>query len=248
MITTVRCFVGFDLNNRTSMALSWYKLGKRRNRKKKELSGPKKKPPGIIRIAVDMAELELPDYAKLHIPNPDDLQHFDVLMTPNEGYWTDVTYTFKVSIPDSYPYRPPKIRLKEKIFHPSIDENGNISINILQRDWRPIISFQEVIHALYFLFTEIWKPYYDPGLVCFGYIRNQKCISTNKNIPDGIIKIIVVYYQEYEYDKSQARNMCHWMNRYANETLQKGQNFFRKMVRKSLKGEMIANVQYLKLL
>ena len=68
-----------------------------------------RKPPGWLRVQVDLDELEPADFVKLHLPNRDNIQLFDVIITPNEGYWADIAYTFKVSIPDVYPYKPPEV-------------------------------------------------------------------------------------------------------------------------------------------
>lgn len=136
------------------MALSLYKVGKGRRGKKKEQEEKKsqKKAPGLIRVQVDLDELELPHNAKLKLPNKDNLQEFQVEVTPDSGYWQNATYTFNFVIPDNYPYKPPKVTCVEKIYHPNIDLQGNVCLNLLKADWRPILTVQQIIHGLIFLF------------------------------------------------------------------------------------------------
>ena len=98
-----------------------------------------------------MDELELPQNIKLNLPNKDNLQQFQVLIAPESGYWHGATYSFNFIIPDNYPYKPPKVTCIEKIYHPNIDLKGNICLNLLKNEWRPILKIQEIIHGLILL-------------------------------------------------------------------------------------------------
>lgn len=43
---------------------------------------------------------------------------------------------------------------KTKIYHPNIDLDGNICLNILREDWKPVLNLQSVILGLVYLFLE----------------------------------------------------------------------------------------------
>jgi len=92
----------------------------------------------------------------LEIPDKEKLQTFmiKIAVEQKESYWYGGTYTFKFEIPDNYPYKPPKVTCLDKIYHPNIDVNGPICLNLLKKDWRPILTVQQVIHGLIFLFLE----------------------------------------------------------------------------------------------
>jgi len=128
--------------------------GNRAKKKEEKEQGGKKKAPGLLRVQVDLDELELPYNAKLQVPDKENLQEFNVAITPDSGYWKGATYTFHFVIPDNYPYKPPKVTCIEKIYHPNIDLQGNVCLNLLKADWRPILSVQQIIHGLIFLFLE----------------------------------------------------------------------------------------------
>ncbi|KAJ4968150.1 hypothetical protein NE237_014851 [Protea cynaroides] len=52
-----------------------------------------------------------------------------------------------------YPFKPPKVRFLTKVYHPDIDANGNIHVDILQEVWSPslILTSFYCPCALFFL-------------------------------------------------------------------------------------------------
>lgn len=42
----------------------------------------------------------------------------------------------------------------QQIYHPNIDLDGNICLNILREDWKPVLSLQAVLVGLQYLFLE----------------------------------------------------------------------------------------------
>merc|ERR1712130_522830 len=136
--------------------LSLYAIGRGRRGKKKEQAekGKKKKSGGFVRAQSDLGDLELPHNVKLTLPNKENLQTFKVSVVPDTGYWKGATYIFDFKIPDNYPIVPPKVKCDTKIYHPNIDLQGNVCLNLLKADWRPILTVQQVIHGLIFLFLE----------------------------------------------------------------------------------------------
>ena len=58
-----------------------------------------------------------------------------------------------------YPIKPPTITCSTDIWHPNIDENGAVCLNILKEvtvggDWRPNLDVNACILGLIFLFIE----------------------------------------------------------------------------------------------
>ncbi|WPK26539.1 hypothetical protein PUMCH_003897 [Australozyma saopauloensis] len=63
-------------------------------------------------------------------------------------------FRFVVEISQNFPIDPPKIRCLQKIYHPNIDLEGNVCLNILREDWLPVLSLNSVLIGLNFLFLE----------------------------------------------------------------------------------------------
>jgi ubiquitin-conjugating enzyme E2 M len=114
----------------------------------------KKRNPGEIRIQKDIAELDGGEIATIHFPNANDLTTFEVSVSPDSGYWKGATYNFKFEIPPYYPHFPPKVECNTRMYHPNIDFEGKVCLNILRKDWTPVLDINAVIYGLIFLFYE----------------------------------------------------------------------------------------------
>lgn len=91
-----------------------------------------------------------------------------------DGLWKTATFEFTFAVPDDYPYTPPKVTCNDKVraqrerprappapalsslqvYHPNIDLQGAVCLNILRKDWKPVLDTQAIIHGLLFLFLE----------------------------------------------------------------------------------------------
>jgi ubiquitin-conjugating enzyme E2 M len=110
--------------------------------------------PGQIRMQTEMQDLDLPSQAKLKFLNSSDLMNFKVEIKPDEGFWKSGLFVFEFQIKAMYPHDPPKVKCLTQIYHPNIDKDGNVCLNILREDWKPILSVSSVIYGLLHLFLE----------------------------------------------------------------------------------------------
>lgn len=133
--------------------VSLFGIGGQKKKKKGEQTGTKKSP-GEIRIQKDIGELDGGRVASVTFPRPNDLTNFNVSITPDTGYWKGATYKFVFAIPPHYPHSPPKVECKTNIYHPNIDLQGKVCLNILREDWRPVLDINAVIYGLIYLFYE----------------------------------------------------------------------------------------------
>ncbi|CAB9512340.1 Probable NEDD8-conjugating enzyme Ubc12-like [Seminavis robusta] len=134
--------------------VSLFGIGGEKKSKNGEGKTAKKRTPGEIRIQKDIAELDGGDVANISFPNPNDLTTFAVSVSPDTGYWTGATYHFTLTIPPHYPHSPPKVECQTKIYHPNIDLQGKVCLNILRQDWKPVLDINAVIYGLLYLFYE----------------------------------------------------------------------------------------------
>lgn len=55
----------------------------------------------------------------------------------------------------NYPHEPPKVKCETTVYHPNIDLDGNVCLNILREDWKPVLTINSVIYGLQYLFLVI---------------------------------------------------------------------------------------------
>jgi len=110
--------------------------------------------PGEIRVQKDVSELDGGECARAEFPDPNDLMNFQVVVAPDTGYWEGYQYRFQFTVPDMYPHEPPRVKCIDKIYHPNIDLEGNVCLNILRADWKPVLDINAVIYGLIVLFVQ----------------------------------------------------------------------------------------------
>lgn len=114
----------------------------------------KKQSAGELRLHKDISELNLPKTTSISFPNgKDDLMNFEVNIRPDEGYYVGGSFTFTFSVSPIYPHEAPKVKCKTKVYHPNIDLEGNVCLNILREDWKPVLNINTIIYGLNHLFT-----------------------------------------------------------------------------------------------
>ncbi|XP_074660421.1 NEDD8-conjugating enzyme Ubc12-like [Tubulanus polymorphus] len=117
-------------------------------------SGQRKSSAAQIRIAKDINELNLPKTCQVDFPDEDDLLNFKLIISPDEGFYRGGRFEFSFKVSQGYPHEPPKVKCETMVYHPNIDLEGNICLNILREDWKPVLTISSVVYGLQFLFLE----------------------------------------------------------------------------------------------
>lgn len=97
---------------------------------------------------------------KMTFPNPDDILNFILIIEPDEGMYRGGTFSFTFTINQNFPHDPPKVKGQQKIYHPNIDLEGNVCLNILREDWKPVLNLNAVIVGLQVRIRASFKRYF----------------------------------------------------------------------------------------
>ncbi|KAF7247278.1 Ubiquitin-conjugating enzyme E2 D1 [Varanus komodoensis] len=68
-------------------------------------------------------------------------------MIPDSAYQGGVFF-LTVHFPTDYPFKPPKIAFTTKIYHPNINSNGSICLDILRSQWSPALTVSKVLLSI----------------------------------------------------------------------------------------------------
>jgi ubiquitin-conjugating enzyme E2 D/E len=82
-------------------------------------------------------------------PEHDDIFEWRAtIMGPSESPYQNGVFFLSVSFPQQYPFKPPKVKFLTKIYHPNINANGNICLDILKENWSPALTISKVLLSI----------------------------------------------------------------------------------------------------
>ncbi|PWA31169.1 hypothetical protein CCH79_00002983, partial [Gambusia affinis] len=105
-------------------------------------------------LTKEVAELEanLPSTCKASFPDENKLHHFQLAVSPDEGYYQSGRFQFEIDVPEAYNMVPPKVRCLTRIWHPNITENGEICLSLLREHsidgtgWAPTRTLKDLLN------------------------------------------------------------------------------------------------------
>ncbi|TWW55486.1 Ubiquitin-conjugating enzyme E2 D3 [Takifugu flavidus] len=72
---------------------------------------------------------------------------FCVLLQPDSPYQGGVFF-LTIHFPTDYPFKPPKVAFTTRIYHPNINSNGSICLDILRSQWSPALTISKVLLSI----------------------------------------------------------------------------------------------------
>ena len=111
----------------------------------------------LKRIQKELADLQRDPPANCSAgPNSDSelYQWIATIMGPEDSSYSGGVFFLSIQFPTDYPFKPPKITFTTRIYHPNINSNGNICLDILKDQWSPALTISKVLLSISSLLTD----------------------------------------------------------------------------------------------
>eukprot|EP00640_Fibrocapsa_japonica_P007637 CAMPEP_0113944634 /NCGR_PEP_ID=MMETSP1339-20121228/35048_1 /TAXON_ID=94617 /ORGANISM="Fibrocapsa japonica" /LENGTH=147 /DNA_ID=CAMNT_0000949909 /DNA_START=41 /DNA_END=484 /DNA_ORIENTATION=+ /assembly_acc=CAM_ASM_000762 len=100
------------------------------------------------RLTKELQELETSplDFCTLG-PVDDDITHWAaILMGPEDTPYHGGMFNIDLQFPSEYPFKPPQVKFKTKIYHPNVKtDTGEICADLLNENWGPTLNVSYVM-------------------------------------------------------------------------------------------------------
>ncbi|KAK9670643.1 hypothetical protein RND81_13G215000 [Saponaria officinalis] len=82
-------------------------------------------------------------------PISENLYHWQATINgPSDSPYAGGVFLLNIHFPSDYPFKPPKVAFRTKVFHPNINNNGNICLDILREQWSPALTISKVLLSI----------------------------------------------------------------------------------------------------
>mgnify|MGYP002395901449 CR=1 FL=1 len=75
-------------------------------------------------------------------------------MGPDDSPYAGGVFFLNIHFPTDYPFKPAKINFTTRIYHPNINSNGSICLDILKEQWSPALTISKVLLSISSLLTD----------------------------------------------------------------------------------------------
>ena len=76
------------------------------------------------------------------------------IMGPEDSPYQGGVFFLNIQFPADYPFRAPKCTFVTRIYHPNINSNGSICLDILKDQWSPALTISKVLLSISSLLTD----------------------------------------------------------------------------------------------
>jgi ubiquitin-conjugating enzyme E2 D/E len=82
-------------------------------------------------------------------PRTADKLYWDgIIIGPIDTPYYGGIFNLDIHLPSDYPFKPPTIKFINKIYHPNINEEGVICLDVLKDQWSPALTLSTVLLSI----------------------------------------------------------------------------------------------------
>ncbi|KAH9260887.1 hypothetical protein BASA82_001085, partial [Batrachochytrium salamandrivorans] len=76
------------------------------------------------------------------------------IIGPDDSAWEGGIFSLRLTFPEMYPTKPPRVRFVCEMFHPNVYSDGNLCLDIIQDNWSPIYTVSSILTSIQSLLTD----------------------------------------------------------------------------------------------
>lgn len=76
------------------------------------------------------------------------------IMGPADSAYAGGVFVVAIYFPPDYPFKPPKVSFRTKVYHPNVNAQGAICLDILKEQWSPALTISKVLLSICSLLTD----------------------------------------------------------------------------------------------
>lgn len=81
--------------------------------------------------------------------NETDLHSWNAtILGPDDTPYAGGVFNLTIRFPTDYPFKPPHVSFTTKVYHPNINAQGGICLDILKDQWSPALSISKVLLSI----------------------------------------------------------------------------------------------------
>ncbi|XP_061783392.1 ubiquitin-conjugating enzyme E2 L3a [Nerophis lumbriciformis] len=103
------------------------------------------------RLSKELEEIHNSGFKQFRNIEVDDanILNWQGLIVPESPPYDKGAFRVEIIFPTEYPFKPPRITFKTKIYHPNVDEKGGVCLGIISiENWKPATRTAQVIQCL----------------------------------------------------------------------------------------------------
>ncbi|KAL9548856.1 Ubiquitin-conjugating enzyme E2 2 [Mucor atramentarius] len=123
---------------------------------KKKVPAVKAMSSSAKRISKELAEISLDPPSNCSAgPKGDNLfEWVSTIAGPADSPYAGGIFFLDVHFPQEYPFKPPKVVFRTRIYHCNINSQGAICLDILKDNWSPALTISKVLLSICSLLTD----------------------------------------------------------------------------------------------
>ncbi|TPX69726.1 hypothetical protein CcCBS67573_g06766 [Chytriomyces confervae] len=80
--------------------------------------------------------------------------YLTIMLIVSDSPYSGGVFFLTIHFPTDYPFKPPKINFTTRIYHPNINSNGSICLDILKDQWSPALTISKVLLSICSMLTD----------------------------------------------------------------------------------------------